>query len=94
MRTLFGRKIPNLEELKDLTDKALKAGKTGKENSVTQEVELTEEAFRRFAADFLADQPWIDPKASCIRVTNKETGEKVYIDPQGYEYPRYVGLEI
>jgi hypothetical protein len=90
----FGRKIASLEDLKELTARALAEGKTGESYTVTSEVELSEAEFRKFAEDFFQDQPWIDPEASCIRVTNVETGEKVLIDPQGYTYPRYTALEL
>lgn len=93
-KALFGRKIASLEDLKELTARALAEGKTGESYTVTSEVELSEAEFRKFAEDFFQDQPWIDPEASCIRVTNVETGEKVLIDPQGYTYPRYTALEL
>ena len=94
MKALFGRKIPNLEELKEASARARRQGKKGERYTVTQEVKLTDAAFNDFAADLLQDQPWINPKADCIRVINQETGEKVLIDPQGYQYPRYTALEI
>ena len=94
MRALFARKIPNLDELKEATAGAIRRGETGERYTVTQEVKLTDASFNDFAADLLADQPWIDPKADCIRVINQETGEKVLIDSQGYQYPRYTALEM
>jgi hypothetical protein len=93
-RALFARKVANLEDLKELTARALAEGKTGENYRVTSEVELSEAEFRRFTEDFFRDQPWIDPKAGCIRVVNKETRETVLIDPQGYTYPRYTALEL
>lgn len=92
--SLFGRKISNLGELKTLTEQALREGKKGKAYSINKEVELENEDFQKFAVDFLRDQPWIEKEDTCIRVKNKETGETVLVDPQGYEYPRYVSLEI
>lgn len=95
MRALFGRKVVDLQELRELTEEALKeGGLKGEEYTVEQEVELIDEAFREFTGDFLKDQPWINPKASCIRVINKDTGKKVLILPEGYQYPRYTGLEL
>jgi hypothetical protein len=94
MKALFGRKIANLEDLKELTARALDEGKIGRSYTVTNEVVLNEIEFRKFAEDFFADQPWIEPEASCIRVINQDTGEKVLIDPQGYTYPRYTALEL
>lgn len=92
-RVLYGRKMRNLDELKEATQMAIRQGQKGSTYQVTHDVSLTEEAFERFASDFLADQVWIDPEAACIRVTNEGTGEKVLIDPQGYTYPRYTALE-
>jgi hypothetical protein len=93
-RALFGRKISDLKELKSLTEQALREGKKGKAYTVNKEVELEGKDFQKFAANFLRDQPWIEKEDTCIRVKNKETGETVLVDPQGYEYPRYVSLEI
>ena len=92
-RALFGRKISNLGELKALTDQALKEGNKGKAYTINKEVSLEDADFQKFAANFLRDQPWIDKEDTCIRVKNKKTGETVLVDPQGYEYPRYVSLE-
>lgn len=94
MRALFGRKIPTLEELKELTERAIKEGKIGRTYTVDEEVVLSDKDFKSFAADLLADQPWINPRANCIRVINEDTKETVLIDPQGYQYPRYTSLEI
>lgn len=64
---------------------------------------LKDEEFRDFAQDFLKDQPWItaedggmdqEGKIRCIRVVNIDTGEKVLINTEGYDYPRYTGLEL
>jgi hypothetical protein len=94
MRALFGRKIPTLDELKELTDQALKEGKVGRIITVDEEVVLSDKDFTSFASDLLADQPWINREATCIRVINEDTKETVLIDPQGYQYPRYTSLEI
>lgn len=94
VKVLFARKIPTLEELKELTEQALREGKVGRTITVDEEVTLTDKAFQSFASDMLADQLWINPRANCINVINKETGERVIIDPQGYRYGRYTSLEI
>jgi len=84
-RALFGRKIANLKDLKDLTQAALKKGQIGSTYQVDKEVSLTNEEFQQFASDFFQDQPWISPEDGgvnerteilCIRVINKETGER------------------
>ena len=94
MRALFARKIPTLEELRELTAQAIREGKVGRTVTVDEEITLTDKEFQNFASDMLADQPWINPRANCIRVVNQDTGERVIIDPQGYQYPRYTSLEI
>lgn len=94
VKALFGRKVSDLEELKYLTEQALKEGKKGKAYSINKEVELKDDEYRKFTSNFLEDQPWIEKEDTCIRVRNKETGETVLVNPQGYEYPRYVSLEI
>lgn len=94
MRALFGRKIPTLDELKELTDQALKEGKVGRTVTVDEEVLLSDKDFKSFAADLLADQQWINKEATCIRVIDEDTKETALIDPQGYQYPRYTSLEI
>lgn len=59
--------------------------------------------FRDFAGDFLKDQDWITPedggrdqegRVKCIRVVNIETRERVLVNTEGYDYPRYTGLEF
>ncbi len=99
-KALFGRKIANLEGLKELTQSVHRKGEIGYE--VTKEVTLTNDEFQQFASDLLQDQPWISPEdggsnkkggVRCIRVTNKETGERVLVNSEGYQYPRYTALE-
>ncbi len=92
-KAIFGRKISNLQELKDLTSQALREGNKGNTYTISKEVALEDQAFKSFTSNFLLDQPWIDKEDTCIRVKNKKTGETVLVDPQGYEYPRYVSLE-
>ena len=102
MKALFGRKISNLEELKELTERAIAAGEIGEAYTVTREVKLSGQEFDKFAGDFFEDQPWISPEDGgvnknreirCIRVINRETGERVLVNSEGYTYPRYTALE-
>ena len=102
MRALFGRKVSDLEELKALTETARRKGQKGQPYTVTREVNLTDNDFSAFTEDFLEDQPWImkedggmneTGEIRCIRVVNKDTGEKVLVNTEGYDYPRYTGLE-
>lgn len=103
MKALFGRKICCLKKLEELTESAIKEGRQGQSYTITREVFLEDENFREFSLDFLEDQSWITPEdggmnqngeVRCIRVLNRDTEEKVLVNSEGYDYPRYTGLEI
>jgi hypothetical protein len=103
MRALFGRKISDLDELKDRTAHLVKRGQKGQLYTITREVVLGDSDFSAFAEDLLEDQSWITKEdggtndageLKCIRVVNKDTGEKVLVNTEGYDYPRYTGLEL
>lgn len=102
MRAHFGRKIPDLQSLKAATRRAKQDEKSGSAYTVTQEVELSDAAFKRFAEDLLEDQPWIGKtdggmnqagEFRCIRVRNAQTGEQILVNSEGYDYPRYTAIE-
>lgn len=102
MKALFGRKVSNLAELKEITEEAVKQGQRGQSYIVTKEVELEDCEFQQFSNDFFNDQPWItkedgglneNREVRCIRVSNKETEEKVLVNCEGYSYPRYLAIE-
>ena len=103
MGALFGRKICDIEELRELTSRANKEGRKGQPYTVIREVILDDEDFKKFSSDFLENQPWILPEDGgvnrageirCIRVINSCTGEKVLVNSEGYDYARYTGLEL
>lgn len=103
MKALFGRKVSDLEELKEITAAARRRGQKGQPYNVTREVVLEDKDFRAFTEDFFEDQPWLTKndggmneagEVRCIRVVNKETGAKVLVNNEGYEWPRYTGLEL
>ena len=103
MKALFGRKVCDLVELKEITHQAIKEGKKGQPYIITREVILKDADFRDFAQDFFKDQPWItiedggvssEGEIRCIRVMNIDTGERVLVNTEGYGYPRYTGLEL
>ena len=103
MKALFGRKVLDLDELKDLTLRAVKEGHKGQPYIITREVFLANEYFMDFAGDFLKDQFWIrsedgginiNGEVRCVRVNNMDTDEKVLVNSEGYDYPRYTALEI
>lgn len=96
MKALFGRKISDIDGLRELTALAIKDGSSPADYVVTKEVTLSDSAFKELTADLLKDQPWItkedggpneDGELRCIRVTNQSTGEKLLINSEGYDYP-------
>ncbi|GAA0735630.1 DUF6329 domain-containing protein [Clostridium oceanicum] len=102
MRALFGRKILNLKELKELTRKAKKEGMKGEPYEVTKEVKLNDKEFIEFVNNFCKDQSWITKEDGgcnskgelrCIRVKNTKTNKSILVDSEGYTYPRYTALE-
>ena len=102
MKALFGRKVLNLNELKELTKEAKKDGARGTAYEVTKEIELSDEEFRKFEKDFCKDQPWITKEDGCfnekgelrcIRVKNTKTKKSILVDSEGYTYPRYTAIE-
>lgn len=103
MKALFGRKVCDLKELKELTCDANKRGQKGQPYTITREIILEDEAFRTFADNFFKAQTWItsedggtnqEGKIRCIRVVNIDSGEKVLVNTEGYNYPRYTALEL
>lgn len=103
MKALFGRKVADLKELKELTEAALKDGLKGADYYITKEVELEDEAFKKFSDNFFKNQSWItkedggtnkNGQIKCIRVRNKATNEIVLVNNEGYSYARYTALEF
>lgn len=102
MKALFGRKFTDIKELREATENAKKRGIVGSNYAVIREVELSDHEFQKFCSDFLEDQPWIEKndggsnaagELRCIRVENVETGERILVNTEGYEYPRYTAIE-
>jgi len=102
VKALFGRKISDIDELCELTALAMKDGFSPEDYVVTKEVILSDLDYKELTTDLLKDQPWItnedggpikDGELRCIRVINLSTGEKLLINSEGYDYPRYVALE-
>lgn len=56
-RALFGRKVNNLKELKELTDEAKNEGLKGSAYIVAKDIKLNDVEFKAFADNFLNDQP-------------------------------------
>ncbi len=102
MKAIFVRKASDLEVVKEVTKDLKQKGYEGAKYQVTREIKLSDKEFRTLTADLLEDQSFIqkdeggindEGEVLCIRVINKDNGERILIDPQGYEYPRYTALE-
>ena len=71
---------------------------------IAKEVQLEENEFFALHEDLVSDREWIeefsnhypsmkDDAVPAIRVSCKSSLTVLIIDPQGFKYPRYVGLE-
>jgi antirestriction protein ArdC len=93
-RSLFWRKVSNVEEL---------CAGAGQQPAckvrVVENRQLSQSDYDKFTADFFASQPWLDGKGGIdedgtrhvIQVTAQDR-QTLHIDPQGYDYARYVGI--
>ena len=72
---------------------------------IAEEIQLGEQDFFDLHENMLADREWIREFSNwlhpmkgdavpAIRVTCQGSATVLIIDPQGYDYPRYVGFEI
>lgn len=102
MKVLFGRKFTDIKELREATEDAKKRGVVRSRYTVIRKVELSDHEFKKFCSDFLEDQPWIEKndggnnaagEPRCIRVKNVKTGERILVNTEVYEYPRYTVIE-
>jgi len=102
MKAYFGRKIPDIQVLKAVTRQARQDKYSGSAYMVTKEIVLNDEEFKRFADDLLEDQPWIAKEDGginqageirCIRVRNADSDERILVNSEGYDYPRYTAVE-
>lgn len=102
MKAIFVRKALDLGELKILTKEAEKHDEEPIEYEVIKEIKMSKVAFRDFVEDFSKIQHWIDSndggvssefKIRCIRVINMDTGERILVNSEGYNYARYTAIE-
>ena len=102
MKAIFRRKLSNLEELKWETKRAIENGEAGNIYKISREIMLSNMNYNKLISNFFVDQTWIKKddggstpigEIKCIRVINKDTNEKLLINPEGYSYPRYTALE-
>ena len=102
MKARFARKIPNLKALKSFTAWAKEQRPEGLAYTVLREIELSDAEFKTFTEDLLEDQPWLEEtdggmnkarEIRCVRVRNTKTGERILVNSEGYNYPRYTAIE-
>ena len=71
---------------------------------VAEEIQLGKNAFFELHEDLVSDRDWcrefsnrlhpmVDGAVPAIRVSCRGSLTELIIDPQGFDYPRYVGLE-
>jgi len=102
MKAHFERKMPNIETLRRATRRNEQERLGASAYTVIKEVELSDLKFRAFAEDLMEDQPWISKtdgginqagEFRCIRVRNSQMGERILVNSEGYDYPRYTAIE-
>ena len=102
MKAYFGRKMTDIDSLAAATRRAKEESRSGSAYVITKEVEMSDSEFQRFADDLLEDQPWIGKTDGgmtsagefwCIRVRNTDSGERILVNSEGYDYPRYTAIE-
>ncbi|MDG5789348.1 hypothetical protein QA612_17955 [Evansella sp. AB-P1] len=100
MLAIFGCKMDSLQDLKKTVCDGF--GEIEK-YCVVKEVLLENDVFYHFSENLLEDQDWItdatcgwtvEGEFRCIRVINKETGERVLVNSNGTSYARYIAFEI
>ena len=105
-KTTFIRKPINLKEVETGTRwiKDRHDGEAIDDYYIAKEVQLEENEFFDLLSNMLAEREWVkefsnrmlpmkDGAVASIRVTCPGSITVLIIDPQGHDYPRYVGLE-
>ena len=93
----FARKPVSLEEVKAVSEDRSITSYRVNVNDIKQ---LTADEYDRFTDRFLRDHDWLygkggfkDEICQAVEVTAPER-ETLYVDPSGYAYARYVGVNI
>ncbi len=106
-KTFFVRKPANLDEVKFDTQrlKEIFGDKALGDYYVAKEVQLEENEFFALHDNLFSEREWVrefsnqahpmkDDAVAAIRVSCKGSLTVLIIDPQGFDYPRYVGIEL
>ena len=104
-KTIFVCKPGTLTEVKDgIAEHKRFFGSKGGDYYVAEERQLSNQEWQEFTNSFLTDREWISDfcakeypangkQVPCIRVTCPGSEIALIIDPQGFDYARYVGIE-
>jgi|TARA_Y100000034_G_C6775311_1_gene346164 bifunctional ADP-heptose synthase (sugar kinase/adenylyltransferase) len=93
----FVRKPENLTEVKE---KVKKYGGEIETVEIKCNLNLVTNSWKRLTSNFFQKITHfenfggvINGKTQVIQVTNTDTNESIFINPEGYDYARYVGIE-
>jgi hypothetical protein len=96
----FARKVFSLDDLKEIVT----FGASNEPYIVAEEIEIGQKEWAEWTADFFEDKTaWFKGKGGikktelgvvreCVLIRNADSGEELLVDPQGYDYARYVGV--
>ena len=102
MKAIFISKAANLEEVR----RVLEQKTTQEACKVIATKKLSETEWNELTESLLSDRDWISEfnrklkekeqvnwsKRNCIKVTCEGKSKSILIDPQGYDYARYVAI--
>ena len=104
-KTIFVRKPGTLAEVKaGIAEHKRFFDSKGGDYYVAEERQLSNQEWQEFTNSFLTDREWISDfcakeypangkQTPCIRVTCPGSEIALIVDPQGFDYARYVGIE-
>ena len=104
-KTIFVCKPSTLTEVKDgIAEHKHFFDSKGGDYYVAEERQLSNQEWQEFTNSFLTDREWISDfcakeypangkQVPCIRVTCPGSEIALIVDPQGFDYARYVGIE-
>ena len=104
-KTIFVCKPSTLTEVKDgIAEHKRFFDSKGGDYYVAEERQLSNQEWQEFTNSFLTDREWISDfcakeypangkQVPCIRVTCPGSEIALIVDPQGFDYARYVGIE-
>ena len=104
-KTIFVRKPIDLDAVKTgIAEQKRLFNTDGCDYYIAEEQQLSNQEWQEFTSDFLTDHAWVaafsakdypvvEEEIPCIRVTCPGSEITLIVDPQGYNYARYVGIE-